>query len=89
MDETVEHLVSNVIAGGGQRNEEVAVSRVLSSPGMEVRSSVFGSFLNIFSTIHFIRLFGHDRVHALERHYHFCGRESEVWRCVRILDQAG
>jgi len=45
MDEIAEHLVSNVIAGGSQRNEEVAVSRVLSSPGMKARSSVFGSFL--------------------------------------------
>ena len=89
MDELVERLVSNVIAASGQGNEEVAVARVLSAPGMDAQLSVFGSLLNIFSTIHFIWLFNHDRVRALEQRCHFCGRKSEVPWCVSILDQAG
>lgn len=45
MDELAERLVSNVITTGGHGNQEVAVARVLSAPGIEVQSSVWGSFL--------------------------------------------
>lgn len=37
MDGLVERLVNNVIAGGGRGNEEMAISRVLSAPGMEAQ----------------------------------------------------
>lgn len=44
MDELIERLVSNVIAVDDQGNEEVAVARVLSNPGMEAQSSVLAFF---------------------------------------------
>ncbi|KAH0834818.1 hypothetical protein J3R83DRAFT_10427 [Lanmaoa asiatica] len=41
MDELAERLVSNVIAVGGQGNEEVEVARVLSTPGVKALAICF------------------------------------------------
>ncbi|KAI9568130.1 hypothetical protein HD554DRAFT_2219143 [Boletus coccyginus] len=49
MDEIVEHLVSNVIAGGSQRNEEIVVSRMLSSPAPFISSSCLATIASMLS----------------------------------------
>ncbi|KAF8551747.1 hypothetical protein OG21DRAFT_1605114 [Imleria badia] len=49
MDELVERLASNVIAGGGQGNGEIAVARVLSAPAPFISSGCLATIASALS----------------------------------------
>lgn len=66
MDELVERLVSNAIVADTQGNEEMAVARVLGTPGIAFQSSGLVLCLNFFSALYFTWLFDYDHLHAFE-----------------------